>query len=434
MTTLPVIKDNLVTTVLALSPLQRWDAASKQFNTSFMTERWFIITMVVAIIILCVLVFIVGKRKPAERKATTQLFNEYADKSGLSERERQIVQAIAGYAGLKEEEAIFTMGSAFDRGAAKMVEESYAWRGHEGSALLKVELSYLREKLGLQKQHLSPIGSTTKPKKLSSRQIPVGRKVHITRRTTSVSDQLEAMVVENNDFELTLRLMVPVKITFGEVWRVHYYFGASVWEFDTSMVSYDGDILILNHCDEVRFINRRRFLRVPVDRPAFISRFPFATSLMEGDGSGETSPDMEQDSASVSDDAWGPPEFVPAVVTELAGPGLRMEVPLEVKAGERVLVVFKLGDETDQESGLQETGKISTSKVVQDIGEVRHTKAIENGFSVAVELVGLSDRDVDELVRATNVASLKAGAATQDMPASVNAKERAAEPSAVQGV
>jgi hypothetical protein len=59
---------------------------------------------------------------------------------------------------------------------------------------------------------------------------------------------------------------------------------------------------------------------------------------------------------------------------------------------------------------------------VQDIGEVRHIKAIEGGFSVAVELVGLSDQDVDELVRATNAASLKAGAAASDTPAAaVNA-------------
>ena len=425
----------LNTVVLGLTPVGRWEAA-KSFSGDFMTERWFTITMVVVIIVLTVLLFIVSyNRKLPEQKAANQLFDEYANKSGLSERERQIVQAMAGYAGLKESEAIFTMGNAFDRGAAKMVEESFAWRGSEGSRLLQIELSYLREKLGLQKQHPSSIGSTTKPKKLSSRQIPVGRKVYITRRTTRFSDEIEAMVVENDDIELTLKLTIPVKITFGEAWRVHYYFGASVWEFDTSMVSYDGDILVLNHSDNVRFINRRRFLRVPVNKPAFIARFPFARTLAESSDSNKADPKVKQNSANASNSAWGLPEFTPAVITELAGPGLRIEVPLEVKVGNRVLVVFKLDDGKDRDSvPVRRDGKVPASKIVQDIGEVRHIKAIQNGFSIAVELTGLSDLDVDELVRATNAASLRGSTAVQDMQDSVNTEEHVPEPSAVQGV
>ncbi|MHC4260708.1 MAG: hypothetical protein ACYSTF_09925, partial [Planctomycetota bacterium] len=297
MMTVPVIAHSLTTTILGLTPLERLDAARKPFDMSFVTERWFAITMMVALLTLIALFLIVSyKRAPSGRKAASpELFDEYADKSGLSERERQILQAIAGsglsererqilqaiagYAELKENEAIFTTPSAFDRGAAKMGEESQAWRGPEGSRLLKIELSYLREKLGLQKQRQSSIGSMSKPKKLSSRQIPAGRTVRITRRTNRASDDIEATVVGNNDIELTLKMVVPVRITFGETWRVHYYFGASVWEFDTSVVSYDGDILVLNHSDNVRFINRRRFLRVPVNRPAFIAPFPFAETV-----------------------------------------------------------------------------------------------------------------------------------------------------------
>jgi len=95
------------------------------------------------------------------------------------------------------------------------------------------------------------------------------------------------------------------------------------------------------------------------------------------------------------------------------------------------LVVFKLDEEKGQESSVRGTGKMPKSKIAQDVGEVRHTRTIQNGFSIAVELVSLSDRDVDELVRATNAASLRAGTADEGIPASVNAEERAAEPSAV---
>jgi hypothetical protein len=422
MTTVAGITDSLAAIVLGLTPVERLDATRRAFSVNFMTQRWFTVMMVVVIIVCTVLLFIVSyKRTTSERKVSNHLFGEYAGKTGLTERERQVLLAIVGYAGLRENWAIFTTGSAFDRGATRMIEESLARQGAEACRQLKIELSYLREKLGFAK----------KRKKLSSRQIPVGRKVHITRRTNRVLGDIEATVAENSDVELMLKLAMPVKITFGEPWRVHCYFGASVWEFDTSVLSYDGDVLVLNHSDDVRFINRRRFLRVPVNKPAFIARFPFAKTLVEKDDGGEKGPETEQNSAGVSDGTWGPPEFVPAVVTELAGPGLRVEAPLEVEEGERVLVVFGLGEEKGQESSLQGTNKIPASRIAQDIGEVRHTEAIQNGFSIAVELVGLGDTDVDELVRATNAASLKAGASGEDLPASVDAEEHIPEPSAV---
>ena len=427
MIALPVIKDNLAVIVLALTPAQRWDAARKEFDIDmgFMTERWFIITMVVAMLILILFLVVVSfKRIMSERKLSNQLFDEHADKAGLSERERQILLTIANYAGLIESEAVFTMVSAFDRGAARMIEQDLAQQGPQASAQLKMELSFLREKLGF----------TTESEKLSSRQIPEGRKVHLTRRMNRPSDEIEATVVENNDIELTVKLTMPVRITFGEVWRVHYYFGASVWEFDTSVLSYDGDVMVLNHSDDVRFVNRRRFLRVPVNEPAFIAPFPFARALAGDFGGSKKGPEAEQNLANVPDGGWGPPEFIRATVTELAGPGLRIETPLEIKVGERVLVIFKLDEGQDEGLGLGQAGRTPTSRVVQHFGEVKHIRDAQDGFSVAVELVGLKDSDIGELVRATNTASLRAGAAAQGVPASAGAEENAPEPSAVQGV
>jgi len=129
---------------------------------------------------------------------------------------------------------------------------------------------------------------------------------------------------------------------------------------------------------------------------------------------------------------------VPAVVTELAGPGLRIEVPIELKVGDRVLVVIRLdeGEQRDlipHQSGVARESKAATSKVVEDIGVVRHTKAVQNGFSIAVELVRLSDSYVNELIRATNAAALQAGTGNQSAGGSVNAVEKIAEPVAVRG-
>ena len=431
----PVITDSLGTIVLALTPQERWEAMGR-FNTNFMTERWFTLTMVVAIIILTVLLFVVSLDRTAqERKATKRLFAEYAEKRGLSKRERQVLLGISTRAGLKRCEAIFTMGGAFDHGAAKMVEESLArGRTTEESEQLKTELSFLREKLGFQNQSVLSIGTPVKPRKLNSRQIPIGKKLHIACRAGSSSDSIESTVTENNDAELVVKLIRPVKITLGEIWCVRYYFGTSVWEFDTSVVSCDGNILVLNHSNDVRFINRRRFLRVPVSKPAFIARFPFVRTLVANGDKSMKSFKMYRSSTSASESAWGPPEFISAVVTELAGPGLRIEAPLEMKVGERVLVVFRLDEEKDGDLSSQKTGEVPTPKIVENIGEVRHTKAIQNGLSIAVELTDLSDSDVNELIRATNAASVRGGSEGQDVPDSANAEGGVPQPAAVQGV
>lgn len=407
-----VITAGLNAIFLALTPLQRWEAAGR-FSTDFMTERWFIITALAAVITLTVLFVVVGlRRKTKERKFTDRSFVEYAQKRGMSERERQILLYIAAKAQLKRSESIFTLASAFNRGAAMMIEETFTQRGAEESAQLKTELSGLREKLGFQKRTFYSVGSPKKSRKLSSRHIPVGKKLHIMRRKSRNSARIECTVIENNDTELTVKLTTPIKITFGEYWCAHYYFGASVWEFDTSVVSYDGCILILNHSDDVRFINRRRFLRVPVNMPAFIARFPFSKAL---------SPNR----------TLAPPKFIPAVVTELAGLGLRIECPLEVEVGDRVLVVFRLDEEKDQ------SGKEPTSKMLEDIGEVRNIKTTQNGLSMAVEFVGFSESDLAELIRVTNAASIRAGVKARNIPATAaneqGARERTAEPAAIQG-
>ncbi len=428
--------DSLIGSILALTPLERWGAL-RRFDSSITTERWFVSIGVAAIAILTIALFVVTlHRRSKERRISDRLFVEYAEKRGLSERERQVLLGIAAQAGLKRCDSIFTLGNAFDRGAAKMIKESLA-RGQttEESEQLKTELSFLREKLGFQNQPVLSTGTPVKPGKLNSRQIPIGKKLHIARRAGPSSDSIESTVTENNDAELVVKLIRPVKITFGELWCVRYYFGTSVWEFDTSVVSCDGNILVLNHSNDMRFINRRRFLRVPVQKPAFIARFPFVRTFVANGDKSMKSFRIYRSSTSASESAWGPPEFVPAVVTELAGPGLRIESTLEVKAGERILVLFSLDEEKDQDSiPARWDGKAATSKIVEDMGEVRHTKAVQNGLSIAVELTGLSDADVDELIRATNAASLRAGDRNKNISASVNAEEYAPEPTAVQGV
>ncbi|MHC4556719.1 MAG: PilZ domain-containing protein [Planctomycetota bacterium] len=418
--------------VLALTPIERWHAAHR-LDGSFMAERWFILTGVAAIIMLTVLFIVVTYNRTAkERSRTSRLFFEYADRRGLNQRECQILLDMAAKAKLKRNESIFTMVAAFNRGATKIIEETRVLQGAQTGKNLNAELSLMREKLGFEKQSPASASSTTKSNKPSSRQIPTGKKLHISHRKNYDLSNIESTVIKNDDMEFAVKLAAPLESSPGELCCVRYYFGASVWEFDTSVVSCHGGILVLNHSDNVRFINRRRFLRVPVNKPAFIARFPFARTLPPDSNSDEVA---REGSANISGNNWGAPEFAPAVLTELAGPGLRIEAPLEVKVGDRVVIILKMSEERTQDSishakGISlrtvslRDGKTAPAKIVEDIGEVRHTKAIQNGFSIAVELTGLSDSNINELIRDTNAASVKTSGKTRDVP----------EPTVLQGV
>lgn len=413
--------------VLALTPLERW-AAARGNSGNVAIGRWFIVIGIIVILLLTVLLFVVSfNRNRREQKASGLLFVEYAAQRGLTVRERQILRKLARKAGLKRSESVFTLGGAFDRGAARMLEEGFADpQTREEAEQLKAELSFLREKLGFRKPAKSSAGAPATLTDLSSRSIAVGKKVRITRRKPPGSDRIESIVVENSDDGLSIKLEKSVRITFGESWCVRYDFGSSVQEFDTTIISYDGDVLILNHTENVRFINRRRFLRVPVKRQALIARFPFAWTLADADAGNRDGTAANDHSAQASVLSWGLPQFVPAVVTELAGPGLRIESSLEAKIGQRVLVVFDL----DQNRGSIPTNPDNQQlarKIVQDIGKVRHTRPIKDGFSIAVELTGLSDSNIDELTRATNAASLSADDKDKNIPTSGDAVESVPE-------
>jgi len=434
MVTASVITTGVNAAFLAMTPIERWHAA-RRLDSASTDQRLFILLSVAAILILTVLLIAASyKHKVKEQNVTNKVFVNYAQRMGLSRLERQILLDIANKTKLKRIESIFTMVTAFDGGAAALTKDVLARRGAKASKNLSAQLSVLREKLGFEKKHPTLAGSAANSNKTSSKQIPTGKQLHMTRRKIGNEANIESTVIENNDVELTVKLEVSLESKPGEIWSVRYYFGASVWEFETSSISCYGNILVLNHSNNIRFINRRRFLRVPVNKPTFIARFPFAKMLQPmSDSGGGTG----KDSTNISGNSWGPPEFVPASVTELAGPGLRIEAPLEVKVGDRVLVILKLSEEEDNKPGSNRTGKTAPEKIVEDIGEVRHTKRIKNGFSIAVELTGLSDPNINELVRVTNSASLKTRAKTKVARAfngSNDKKSEKPEPAVVQGV
>lgn len=356
-----------------LTPSQRYYAIRQlQGNESLLTNKWFILFGASVVFVLTILLLVVcHNRLDREKQQSKERFYALCDRRGLTGQERKLLIVIANMAGLKSVDSVFTMLPAFNRGAAKLMRVEFSsGRSIEERRQLAKMINSIKEKLGFKKRHYPYGVRSDNSKWLSSKQIPVGKKVSIVLSNTPQDMRIDATVKRNEDFEFVVSPQLHLESTPGQVWNVHYNFGASIWEFDALTIVCDDDSLTLSHSDNVRFINRRRFLRVSVDKPALIAHFP-----MTRNGS-EKVPTA--------------PEFVQAKVTELSGPGLRVESELDVKDGERILLIFEL------EKG----------RVVEDIGVVRGYRNSGTGFSLGVELVGLRDYEVDELVRATNNAAM----------------------------
>lgn len=420
---------------LALTPAERWQAA-RRFNPSAVAEYWFVIAAGAALAVLIALFLWVSYNRMVEkRRIADHFFSESVKRRGLTPRERHLLLEITRRTGLKHRNAIFTAQDAFDRGMAILIEERLAsQQPPEETDQLRAELSVLDEKLGFQPERST--GSPGNTRKLSSRQIPIGKSIHVTRRKTRRTTGIEAIVLRNTDKELVVRLAMPVQSKVGDYWSVHYYSGASVSEFDTSAIRCAGDILVLNHSDDVRLTSRRRIRRVPVNRPALIAHFPVVRVIPQKINRNKTISKAKR--ASAKERSWTAPEFVPGIVTEQAGPGLRIEAPLQVKVGDRLLVIFELDEQDGQAAASKKNREKPPSKIVQDVGIVKHTKATKNRLSISLELVGFGEAKFDELIGAVHTVSPQRGPAAQDHLALSGSEKAAKEPVvesvAVQGV
>ena len=181
---------------------------------------------------------------------------------------------------------------------------------------------------------------------------------------------MSADIIENSRFELKLNTQEIFPGSPGEIWRVLYQLGAVIWKFDSFVVSCQGNELTLSHTENIRFINRRRFVHAPVDLHGYIARFPCAKTI----------DDKKLEFL---------PQFISATITELSGPDLLITAPLKVRTGERVMVVFEL----------------EKDRVIQSAAEVRRCDEDDDGYLIAVELVNLNEVCINELITATNNAA-----------------------------
>lgn len=382
--------------MLALTPLERLEAI-REYHSDPATHRLFVVLGLCIVVILTGLLLIsVYRRRKQLTQSSGVLFDEYADAKSLTDREYRLLMNMAISAGLKRAEMIFSLPSAFDREATLLIEDTQTRLGIEESLKVQTEVDGLREKLSF-RNYTSPDELVIPDARTqSTRQIPLKKKIFIKRNHRSSNGDLEATVMTNTPDGLTVEFKRPVEIVFGQPWVCRYYTGGLVAEFNTTVSRCSAHRVMLNHNDHVRLINRRRFLRVPMQQPAYIAKFPFKKEPL--DGTEGSSPARRQ--PMLPETHFEPPCFVPATVTELGGPGLRLRTTLSLTVGERVLLMFKL----DQRQRLSQA---DAEKIIEHIAIVRHLITDENGTSAALELIGLNDDGIDELIRATNEASIK---------------------------
>lgn len=389
--------------MLGLTPLQRLDAITRYDGGSANTP-WFtaIGIIIVAVLIGLLLISICRRRKPFKKKSVRQ-FDDYAEAKDLTDREYRLLMSMAVNAELVRSEFIFSLPSVFDREAARLIEDTRLEQGMDQGHHLEAELAILREKIGFNRVTSPESNPANDTKVQSTRQIPPKRKFYI-KRTRSSHGDLEATVIKNTPVGLICQFSTPIEIAFGQTWICRYYSGPYVAEFHTTVSKCSGQIVLLNHSNHVRLINRRRFLRVPVQFPAYVAAFPFKKDLSSPESLPRKKSVGNPRPESHGNQEFDLPKFIPAVVTELGGPGLRISTSLKLNVGDRVLILFKLSTKTHAE------------KVMEHIAKVRHIRSEQDSISAALELTGLDESGIDELIQATNEVSFEANKWKHQVP------------------
>ncbi len=376
---------------LALTVMERWQAVRRLGRGRPLAQDFTVLAVALLVVLVVLLIWVSCSRWAQKRNRTREVFTENALRRGLGARDRQILLAIVLRSGLRRTQDVFTAVDAFDRGAIKLLTECSRTRTLQEKEYLRSEIGRLREKLGFQIASIAADMTGLGP--LTSRDIAPGKAIELIRIKPADGLVVRGDVVRNDEIEFALKLASPIESRPGDSWQGRHYSGLSAWEFETSTVHCDGIRLILNHSETVQCKNRRRFPRVVAHGHAWIAYLPFRQHQPAPSDVGRIAglPPASWTDAGAS--AGEAPVFTEGRITELAGPGLRIETGLPVHPGDRVLVVFTLNSD-----GVEVPGGWGT---IAGIGRVRHCHDTDSRRSMAVELTGLSDAEIDELAYIT---------------------------------
>jgi hypothetical protein len=331
---------------------------------------WGLIALGAAIAAAAGIALAVAQRRRRRRRAWDS-FNRHADQAGLNDEERSFLANLTRLAGLARPNTIFTAEAAFD----EAVRHGHLDRlSNAMQKTARATVHSLRQKLGF-----GPPQPVRKAASASTRQIPEGARVELSPRGTLES--VEAVLARNDEAGLHVQPVRPATCAPGELLQVRYSNMGTVWEFDAVLRQAETPMLVLEHTEKIRFVNRRRFPRVPTDRKAIVAALPLLRT-----GGDELAP-----------------SFAPATLVEIAGPGLRLRTELPAEIEDRVVAAVRVDD----------------ARTLQGPGRVRRVQPAADGHprELAIELIDLEADEVAQLSRLTNEAAQQNAAWRATAPA-----------------
>jgi len=347
--------------LLAGGAVGRFEEIQDRFSSPLHIGWLWVGIAVLSVAAIGTLVGLLVLHRRAILRRSWQAFGQRARQCGLSGEEQTLLARIARKAGLAEPIAIFTSEASFRQGIAAMAASDDPLHLGNGICTGCAFLILLTEKLGFQ----APAGET-KAVDIQLGPLAEGTVLTVVRPVGVETFQAVVTAVKGSE-ELTIAPESPVDCRPGESWVLRLAEGGTVWEFNALLLKVGADGVVVRPFGEARWINRRRFVRVPTRKPAFVVPFPFRRSGQQYDT----------------------PEFIPAALIEIGGPGVQLVAPAEAEAGQRVLVVLELG----------------ADQLVESVGIVHRVVPCEHGVQMSVELVGLNTAEINELAKATNAAA-----------------------------
>jgi hypothetical protein len=348
----------------ASNPVDRLSSAQRRLTANASGGSWlWVVLIFLAGVLSLTTVWLFFTWFEGRRRQQWNAFIARAEGAGLSREECNLLFNIARKSSLRDPQQIFVSEAQFNTGLAKL--ENALTENAKGQTPICGSCAFvhsLREKLGFQ-----TIVNPGRATGIGLGKIPQAAILSVFRQRSPESFTVAA-VEQTRGGELVVEPEMQIDCHPGESWVVRYPEGGVLWEFTAFVTQTEPGNVTLRPTGELRWINRRRFVRTPTRKPAKIASFPFQRP------GGQTEP----------------PQFVAAELVEIAGPGMLLQAPLELESGDRVLVVIQLGDD----------------RLVESVARVRHVRGeAKKGKTIAVELMGLTSSDIAELAHETNTAA-----------------------------
>lgn len=342
----------------AITPAERWASARPGELSTGNYHMLYIMVLGLLAAVAAIIVALIVRRWLVGRRQLQQEFQKQCERSGLGEEEINLLSFAAKLGQLRAPVNIVANEEVFHRCMQLLIrcERVTAMSNADKDRILTV-INSAHIKLGFDDD------STL----ASDRRIPDG--ATITLMGPGLAKPVQATVTATSGWELRAQQAVTSNsLPVGTPLRAKYSRTGAIWEFQTSLIYAEGRSLTLAHPEQDRFLNRRRFRRARVDRPALIAKYPFVMPI-----------------------AMSEPKFHTARLVELGAAGLVLDVEdmpvLDDKM--KILVVADL----------------RPGRTINSVGLVlRHERITSRLARLVIELTNLTEAEISELVSETNLA------------------------------